>query len=198
MCWGDSGDGGAAAAAKAEEERQAKVLEQQGAINKVFDTYDDDFYKKQTQNYLDYANPQIEDQFGDAMDELRFALARQGITRSSVAADRKAKAQKALDREQTASNLRAQKFSNDTLKAIEAARGEVLTDAGSLADADAAASLATTTAAANAAPPAYEPLYDIFRDVTKGLATQHDLEQRRSARYNSGLFNTGNSVRNVG
>ena len=198
MCWGDSGDGGAAAAAEAEEERQRKVLEQQDAINAVFDTYDEDFYDQQRQNYLDYANPQIQEQFGDAMDELRFALARQGITRSSVAAERKAKAQKALDREQTASNLRAQKFSNDTQKAIESARGEVLQDAGSLADADAAAALATTSAAANAAPPAYEPLYDIFRDVTKGLATQHDLEQRRSARYNSGLFNTGNSVRNVG
>ena len=197
MCWGDGGDNGAEEAREAEEERQAETIRQQDAINKVFNTYDDDFYTTQRQNYLDYANPQIEEQFTDAMDELRFALARQGISRSSVAADRKKKAQKALDREQTAANLRGKKFSDDIKVKIEQARGTTLDDAGSLADADAAAALATTSAAANAAPPAYEPLYDIFRDITKGLSTQADLERRRSARYDSGLFATNNSSRNV-
>ena len=197
MCFNDGGDGGASDYREAEEERQRKTIEQQNAINSVFDTYDEDFTNQQAQNYLDYANPQINEQFGDAMDGLRFALDRQGITRSSMAAERKAKAQKALAREQVAAANRAETFAGETNKAIEAARREVLTDAGSLADANAAASLATRSAAANARPPTYEPLYDIFRDVTAGLATQADLERRNSARYPGVLFDTGSSARTV-
>ena len=112
MCFNDGGDGGASEYREAEKERQRKTIEQQNAINAVFDTYDDDFYKNRAQDYLNYANPQINEQFADAMDDLRFALDRQGITRSSMAAERKEKAQKALGREQIFSILVINKASS--------------------------------------------------------------------------------------
>ena len=102
MCLGDGGRRAQQAEAerqRAEEEaRQGRVREGADAINTAFAGYDDDFYKGITQNYLDYARPQVEDQFKDAARQLRINLARNAMLDSSVNVDRKAKLQEDFDK----------------------------------------------------------------------------------------------------
>ena len=63
MCLGDGGRKTQLAEAerqRAEEEaRQGRVREGADAINTAFAGYDDDFYKGISQNYLDFARPQV-------------------------------------------------------------------------------------------------------------------------------------------
>ena len=102
MCLGDGGRSAQLAEAervRAEEEaRQGRVREGADKINQTFAGYDDDFYKGITQNYLDYATPQVEDQFQDAARQLRINLARNAMLNSSVNVDRKAKLQEDFDK----------------------------------------------------------------------------------------------------
>ena len=120
MCLGDGGRRAQQAEAerqRAEEEaRQGRVREGADAINTAFAGYDDDFYKGITQNYLDYARPQVEDQFKDAARQLRINLARNAMLDSSVNVDRKAKLQEDFDKAMREQSLKGKEYANTTQK----------------------------------------------------------------------------------
>jgi len=197
MCWGSSGgDGGAAERRKAEEARAQRVRDSRGAVDTVFGTYDDDFYNKRRQSYLDYANPQVQQDYEDAMGELMGALASSGRTKSSLAAKRKAKGQELMDRAQADVNMKAEGHVADLEAALAEAKGNMYTQASNLADVDATTNLAIGQFQSASKPPVYNPLTDMFADLTAGLATQADLERRNQARFNTGLFTTGDRSRN--
>tara|TARA_R100000808_G_scaffold2768_2_gene10423 strand:- start:6637 stop:7233 length:597 start_codon:yes stop_codon:yes gene_type:complete len=198
MCWGSSGgDGGAAERRAAEEARAQRVRDSRGAVDTVFDTYDDDFYNKRRQSYLDYANPQVQQDYEDAMGELMGALASSGRTKSSLAAKRKAKGQELMDRAQADVNMKAEGHVGDLKSALAQTKQNMYDQASTLADVDATTNLAIGQFQAASKPPVYNPLTDMFADVTAGLATQADLERRNQARFNTGLFTTGDRSRNV-
>ena len=77
---GGGGEGGSEyeSAAEAEARRQLKVDAGLAEIEKVFSQYDQDFYDKSSDAYLDYYEPQLEDQFKKGLKDLQFALARGG------------------------------------------------------------------------------------------------------------------------
>ena len=200
MCFGSSGDGGAAEARKREEERQARVNEGAAEIEKVFSQFDDSFFDKRRQAQMDYERPQIDDQYKDALGELAFALSRSGLRNSSVGATRRAKGAKDYNFQLQESAARGERSAADARSAINKAEQELLTNNMAIADPTAAANAAISAAEANTALPKYEPLMDLFADLTEGLATQADLERRGKSRYQSGLFSPsyGGSGRTVG
>ena len=79
-------------AAEAEARRQAKVDAGLKRIEEVFGKYDQDFYDRSQDAYLDYYEPQLEDKYKKGLQDLKFALARGGRFGSSTEVDRKAKA----------------------------------------------------------------------------------------------------------
>ena len=184
-----------------EEDRQGRIREGRTAIVDTFTPYDDDFYNLRTQSYIDYAMPQLENQFIEANRELTAALARNGLLQSSI---RGKKTKDLLDQKNLASRSVADKgidFSNQTKAAIESAIGDLLAQNQSLADPTLAATTAANRAAAATQIPAYSPLAQVFASGAEGLATQLQLEQRKKARYNTGLselFSPQNSSRIVG
>mgnify|MGYP003133759403 CR=1 FL=1 len=199
MCWGSSGDdGGAKDRRKAEEARQQRVRDSRGAVDTVFGTYDDDFYDKRRQSYLDYANPQVQQDYEDAMGELMGALASSGRTKSSLAAKRKAKGQELMDRAQADVNMKAEGHVGDLKSALAQTKQNMYDQASTLADVDATTNLAIGQFQAASKPPVYNPITDMFADLTAGLATQADLERRNQARFNTGLFTTGDRSKNYG
>lgn len=203
MCFGSSGDGGAAEARKREEERQARVNEGAAEIEKVFSQFDDSFFDKRRQAQMDYERPQIDDQYKDALGELAFALSRSGLRNSSVGATRRAKGAKDYNFQLQESAARGERSAADAKKAILGADGvkeQLLTNNMAIADPTAAANAAISAAQSSSALPKYEPLMDLFADLTEGLATQADLERRGKSRYQSGLFSPsyGGSGRTVG
>ena len=198
MCWGGSGGDTGADDARAEEEaRQKRIRDSRSSIDTIFNTYDEDFYDRQRTAYLNYATPQVEDKFGDAMRELTFALSRSGKLDSALAGRREAKAQKMKDQAMIDVNKQADDLVYTMKGNMEKARGDLYDQASSLADVDAARTLAISNFDTTSKPPVYNPITDLFVKVTEGMATQADLERRQKSRYDSGLFTTSDSSKTV-
>ena len=183
-----------------EEARQARITEGKTAIDAAMSGYDDDFYAGQAQNYIDYATPQIEDQYKDAMGGLIRALSRSGMSQSSVAAKRKADLQEKLNNAQVDAARQGEAFANDTRSALAGVKNSLISQNQSLADPTLIASMAANQSNAASQLPSYNPVAQIFADATAGLATQSQLEARGKNRYNMAeLFSLdGGSARNVG
>ena len=202
MCLGDGGRRAQQLEAEKqradEEARQGRVREGADKINQTFAGYDDDFYKGITQNYLDYATPQVEDQFQDAARQLRITLARNSMLNSSVNVDRKAKLQEDFNNAMREQSIKGKQFANATQQNLEAAKTDLLSQNQNIADPILIAQSAANRANAAAELPPYSPLGDLFAGAAEGFATQLQLEQRKKNRYTRPeLFNFGGSSKVV-
>lgn len=157
--------------------------------------FNDDFYNQRRQAYLDFANPQLEQQYQDAVKKLTFALADNGLLDSSVRADRQGKLQEDYDTQRQGIADKALDYENQARNQVEQARQNLISTLNVTGDATGAAQAATTQAANLTQAPAFDPLSSLFEDATAGLATQAQLEARNASQYNTGLFNrkTGQS-----
>jgi len=199
MCGGSRGDGGAAERQrKQEEERQARIRKGNEEIDSVFGKFNDDFYAKQTQNYLDYATPQLTDQFNDAAKQLTLSLANAGLLNSSIAAEKRGKLDKDLKLKQRMIADKGNEYSLNSRKSIDAARSDLQSQNMNLANPTLTAQNAANRAQALNQLPAYQPLMELFADATDGLATQASLERRGQNRYDTGLFSPKTSSRVIG
>jgi hypothetical protein len=157
--------------------------------------FTDDFFKQRRQSFLDYATPQLEDQYGGAQKELTFALARSGLLDSSVRGDKTAELQKKYDLNKQQIGDQALSFETEARNSVEDARSNLIATLNATGDAEGAASSAIARASALSKPQAYSPLSQLFADFTSGLGTQAALEKanyysggQTGARYQTGLF----------
>ena len=167
-----------------EEARQGRITEGKAAIDAAFSGYDDAFYENQATNYMDYATPQIEDQYTDAMRSLTRALSRSGMSQSSVAAERKAKIEKTLADAQADAARQGQSYANDVRQSLASVKNNLISQNNALADPTLIANMAASQSSAASQVPNYSPVANIFANVADGLATQAQLEARDKARYN--------------
>lgn len=189
MCGGGGGDGGAAERQrKEEEERQARVRKGNEEIDSVFGKFNDDFYANQTQNYLDYATPQLTDQFNDAAKELTLSLANAGLLNSSIAAEKRGRLDKDLKLKQRMVADKGNEYSLNSRKSIDAARSDLQSQNMNIANPSLTAQNAANRAQSLNQLPAYQPLLELFANATDGLSTQASLERRGQNRYDTGLF----------
>ena len=94
-------------------------------------------------------------------------------------------------------NLTGQDYANKARADIEAARSGLQSQNMNMADPALASANALTRAQQLNEVPVFDPLINLFASASEGLATQADLERRGKNRYDSGLFSTGSSARNV-
>jgi len=84
------GDGGAGEARAREEARQLKIDNGIKAVNALFGTTDkNNQYADHRTNIYDLNKTAIDDSYGDAQRNLTFSLARNGLSNSSIGADKK-------------------------------------------------------------------------------------------------------------
>ena len=178
-------------AAAAEARRQAKVDEGLEEIEKVFGKYDQDFYDKSQDAYLDYYEPQLEDQYKKGLKALKFALARGGRFGSSTEVDRKARAAQDMGFQKQELASGAIGAADKSEAAVNAAKKE-MTNLNQLnANPDLAASLANQQAGILNQPAKYDPLLDVFGNITEGLAKREEIENRRKIRDRIDLIEQG-------
>ena len=193
--------GGAAAQARADEQaRQEKVRQGTERIGSIFDgQFNDQFYTDRQKAYQDYAQPQLQDQFQKAQQELTYSLARGGNLNSSTRGDQTAKLQQQYDlmNQKVADDALAQ--ANQSRSQVEGARSDLVSMLNATGDAEGAANSATSRASMLTQPQQYSPLTGLFSDFTSGLGTQAALERasamsgQQFGRYNTGLFGGGTS-----
>ncbi|MDM9629771.1 hypothetical protein QTL95_28205 [Rhizobium sp. S152] len=204
---GKKGGSNEAAQARADEAaRQAKIRSGTTKVNSIFDgQFTPDYFDKQQQNFLDYASPQLEDQFGNASKELTFALTRAGLLDSSARAEKEADLQKTYDLNKQQIADQALSYKTQAQNNVEDARSNLISTLNATGDAEGAASSALTRASALSQPAAYSPLADLFTQFTAGLGTQAALEKANAyagsgvgnsqiGRYGTGLFGTKGAV----
>jgi hypothetical protein len=171
------GDNGSSQAARQEQERQNVVNGDSRYVKSLFDgQFTDDFFNKRQQAYLDYANPQLQDQYGKAKQALTFNLADNGTLNSSTRAQQQGQLQKLFDTNQRAVNDQAVNTENSARDAVNSAETGLLNQIsstgyqqGSIAGNDARISWLST-------PDTYSPLGDLFGGFTSALKTQSQLE----------------------
>ncbi|MCE4226757.1 hypothetical protein HCU64_23735 [Methylobacterium sp. C25] len=200
-------DGGAGAQAKQaradEQARQDRIRAGTTQINSTFDSqFNDDFYNKQRDNYLTFALPQLDDQYGKAQRDLTFALARDGNLESSARGYQFGQLQKTYDTNRTGIADTAQNYANQARSNVEDARGNLISSVNATGDATQAASSATARATALAQPVGYSPIADAFSTATGALSQQAQAERAQAlsngaykAPYSTGLFGTSGAVK---
>lgn len=196
---GKSGGNEAKQAREDEQKRQQAIREGTAKVNNTFSQFDNAFFDQRRQDAIDYATPQLQDQYTKAGRELTFSLARSGNLDSSTRGAKTADLQQLYD-------VNKQKVADDALasatqarNAVEDARSGLITTLNATGDATGAANSALARSSALSQPAAYSPLGQLFTDFTAGLGVQAAQERAAAASggayrpaYNTGLFgNTG-------
>jgi|ThiBiot_500_plan_1041544.scaffolds.fasta_scaffold11154_2 hypothetical protein len=190
------GDGGAQAQRQAEFDRQTSIRTGTNSINNLFDTqFNDDFYSGRGKAYLDYVNPQLDDQYAEARKQLTYALDRAGTLDSTARTSKEAELQKEYDNLKRAFGDKALDYSNTARNNVEGARSNLIGMLNSTGDQQGAINAATGRAAALTAPDTFDPIGQLFANFTGALQTQSGLEKTgaltgQPPRYNTGLFGT--------
>jgi len=179
--------------------RHARIKSGMENINNAFAGYDDAFYNERAADYMNYAKPEIEDQYVDAMKDLTRALARSGNLNSSLAAQRRADLLEKRNKAEVDAARRGQGYANDTRAALANVKSNLIQQNNALADPTLIAAMAANQSQAASALPDYSPIGQLFAGATQGLATQQQLEARNKNRYEMAeLFNMGDRSRIVG
>lgn len=182
---GSSGDGGAGAR---EAQRQAKIQQGYDEIQGVFGSFNDDFYNNRAKSYIDYATPQLEDQFSTAMEQLTYALARNNRLDSSVAAEKRADLNKQYGQQKTAIADKGLSYANRARDSVNQSRMNLNSINSSIADPNQILQQSQIAAQGLSAADSYEPLAPLFVNVASGLGTQADVERRNAQKYDTNLF----------
>jgi hypothetical protein len=184
-------------AEEAEARRQAKVDKGLENINSVFSQYDDDFYDKSSDAYLDYYEPQLEDKYKDGLKELQFALARGGRFNSSTEVGKKGKAAEDLGFQKNELASGAVKAANDSRNSVATSKERMVNLNQVNADPDLASSLSNAQSGILNTPPKFDPLLDVFSNITEGLASREELENRKKIRDRVENYGSRDSSRTV-
>lgn len=150
-----------------EAKRQERIKSGMGEIDKTFGGFNEPFYQGQARNYLQYAEPQVEDQFSKAAEQLKYGLARNfGTTQSSYAARKNAELEQR--RREAVANVgtQAQSMASEARGDVERQRSQLVSQLQGTADPAAAAQAAVQASQTLQAPKSYQPLGDLFADLT--------------------------------
>lgn len=109
-----------------QEARQSRLRQGMANIEKGFKPYDDNYYAGFNQKYLDYYNPQLEDQKSKANEQLLFGLARSGLLDSSVRGTEQGKLEQAYGTQKQGVVSGAQNYSNSAKQQIEQQRSALM------------------------------------------------------------------------
>lgn len=199
---GGSSSNEAALARADEQARQQKIREGTANVNSIFDSqFTNDYYGKQRQAYLDYATPQLQEQYDKAQKELTYALARGGNLNASTRGAQAAELQKLYDLNTQDVADKALSYETQARNSVEDARANLITTLNATGDAEQAASSALARSQALSQPAAYSPLSQLFADFTNTLGVQAAQERAAAASggtykptYNTGLFGSTGRV----
>lgn len=167
---------------KEEDDRQQRIAEGRSAVSDVFgQTFTPGFYDQQQQAFLDFQNPQLEDQYKDAGSQLLFALTRTGLGQSSAMNQRQAKlqgtyTQAGQDIVDEAARRRAQ-----TEAAVNQQKQALMGQAEAAQDPSYMRGLAQSQSASLAAPQDLSNLGDVFATALSGVTSAYDQERRKQA-----------------
>ena len=181
-----AGGGGnaAALAAQQQKERAAALATGKAAIDQQFAGFTPEFYNQRKQDYINFAMPQLGQQFRTQQNEAQYSLANKGQTRSSQAqALGRTLGQNLAQNQQTIANA-GQAQANQLQQSVEGQRNNLYSVLSSSQDPSMAATAALGTAQGFSTPSAFVPIGQMFSDWT-----QNNLAAKNTATYQNATEN---------
>lgn len=175
---------------EAEVRRQQNIAEGQNIISQMFGQFDDGFYNNRSQSYTDYAKPQLDTQYQEAMQNLVRSLSRSGNLNSSVRGKAMADMQGQYDKGILSITDQGKQYANQARSSIEQARGNLLAQNSQLADPGQVRNLATSQVAGLSTMPSYTPLATLIQALTSSATPSTTDSAKGKPTTGVDLFNS--------
>lgn len=156
---------------QAEARRQQNITAGQGEIASLFGQFNDDFYNKRSQSYLDYAMPTLDKQYQDQMKALTTNLARTGNLNSSLRGDLMGQLQKQYDTSRLSLTDTANNYANEARANVAQAKSKLMESNASLADPGLVRTMAEAQASGINVNPQFQSLSQMISDLSNGVQT---------------------------
>lgn len=158
-----------------EENRAQRIAQGKQQINRIFGELEGGdgqapIWEQQQQAYMDYATPQLQDQFGDAREGLTYALSRQGQGRGSLSGERFADLSRDYQLQQQEVADRARGYGTQARQNVNDQRMSLMNTLQASADPGEAARQAQSAVQSLSQTPSFGTLGPLFQNVTGGLA----------------------------
>ncbi len=171
--FGGGGNDSAAIAADSarqrEVQRQQRIKQGRGFIDTSFAKFDEPYFDKRAGAYMDYATPQLEDQYRDERDNLVFALSRKGNLNSSSAVKNNTKLATQLERNREQIGSTAKGYATDAKRGVNNARTDLISLLNATEDPAAIRDEAVRRASLESQAPSFSPLGKMFESVAGNL-----------------------------
>lgn len=154
---------------QAELRRQQNITAGQGEIASVFNQFNDDFFNKRAQSYLDYAMPTLDRQYQEQARELTAQLARSGNLNSSLRGDLMGRLQREYDTNKLSLTDTARGFANEARSSVANAKARLMESNASLADPGAVRTMAEAQASGLNTAPQFQSLSQMISDLSSSL-----------------------------
>lgn len=171
-------DNSAEIARQQEEARQAKITQGKSSIDQAFSQFDDPFYQNISKSYTDYYEPQVQDQYKQALDKLTYNLGRQGVLQSTTANDQFSKLEDKLKQTETDIGSKATDTASQQKANVQAQLNDLYSLNTSSADPSLVSSRAAAASTGLRTVPSFSPIGDIFAGLinqgANGVAAQQN------------------------
>lgn len=135
--------------------------------NQTFTGFDENFYKQREKAYLDYALPQVGDQFRQARDQLKYALSSRGLLNSSVEAKGQSDLNRSSGSARQAVGDEATRQVNETRRGVADAKQKAIDMLYQTADPAQAFQSAIRTSSEARLPSTFTPLANMFANLAQ-------------------------------
>lgn len=182
-------DNSAEIARQEEAKRQARIAIGQSNIDQSFSGFNDDFFNKYQNDYTGYYDPQLNDQYSDAVKRLTLQLAQTGNLTGSTGATQMANLKKYYDTQKLAMTNQALDATNTLRGNIDSRKSALYADNRAAADPGSAASAAASAAQALQPTAPTSPLASVFGDFFNNLGNQAAIQNAQ--RYSTSTGGVG-------
>ena len=169
----------AAAAAKDAADRRAAMTDGLGKINSQFAGFDEPYYQGLQQNYLDYANPQIEQSQLKAQTGVRSALANKGKLHSSTDAAQQGELATTYGGIFRDAQTKSLDYANQQRGQVQAAKQNSISQMYGSESPDVGLQAASGAVGSLQTGPAFEPISSVLNQAAKYASMD----------YNNSLYN---------
>lgn len=182
-----------------EQARQRRIGQGKQQLDEIFGGLtegDNPLWQQHQQAYMDFANPQLEQQYGDARQGLGFALARQGQLSGSLAGDRWADLSRDFQLQQQEVADQGRGYGNQARQNINDQRSSLMALLQSSADPAATSSQARQAVSSLQERPSFSALGPLFQNATAGLgAARTGMQDGQMQRNNQNIIYGGDPDR---
>lgn len=168
------------AAQAAERDRQNRITTGMGQINSAFAGYDDNFYNNRAKSFLNYAMPQLAQQYQSTRNQIGFNLANRGISDSSQAQNQWSNLYQQVGQQKQGLVDQAQAQENQLRQQVQGLRGNVINTLYQTADPSQAGQGIASAISQIKQPSVYPALGNMFGNLLNQYYTSQVLNSYKN------------------